>query len=346
MQRFLGVLEVVLRQRVEDAVVGVEYLGAVGVGQHLRRHEDALAAEGELVGVAVVLQVDLGQDVDAVGEKRHAHRVGVVLVHIVRDVQPVDDELGLIGSGLDSGSQALEVRDRVPLGRRQISASAGGALHDAVLDDILETEVCAILVLPGLQLMVLELDVLLALVGLRKCEDDLGDPGVLPGCGIDVLGHHIVQLDVSAQDAAVFCHFHVGQIRDIGHGAAGSLALLVLVALHGEVRSIENAADELGRGLVLDGDGDALVQQQVADVLADLLRHAQALAMAALILPGAVVDAVLVEALDVRPVPAVPHGDLAVEGAVDGVDALLFEILENVHFMTPSGSSSLSLTGR
>ena len=194
--------------------------------------------------------------------------------------------------------------------------------------------------------MVLELDVLLALVRLRKCEDDLGDPGVLPGCGVDVLGHHIVQLDVSAQDAAVFGHVHVGQIRDIGHGAAGSLALLVLVALHGEVRSIEDAADELGRGLVLDGDGDALVQQQVADVLADLLRHAQTLAVAALILPSAVVDAVLVEALDVRPVPAVPHGDLVVEGAVDGVDALLLEILENVHFMAPSGSSSLSLTGR
>ena len=345
-QRLLGVLEVVLRQRIEDAVVGIEYLGAVGVGQHLRRHEDALTTEGELVGVAVVLQVDLGQDVDAVGEKRHAHRVGVVLVHIVRDVQLVDDELGLTGAGLDSGSQALEVRDRVPLGRRQISTSAGGTLHDAVLDDVLIAEIVAILVLPGLQLMVLELDVLLALVRLRKCEDDLGDPGVLPGCGVDVLGHHIVQLDVSAQDAAIFGHFHVGQIRDIGHGATGSLALLVLVALHGEVRSIENAADELGRGLVLDGDGDALVQQQVADVLADLLRHAQTLAVAALILPGAVVDAVLVEALDVRPVPAVPHGDLVVEGAVNGVDALLLEILENVHFMAPSGSSSLSLTGR
>ena len=117
-QRLLGVLEVVLRQRIEDTVVGIEYLGAAGVGQHLRRHEDALATEGELVGVAVVLQVDLGQDVDAVGEKCHAHRVGVILVHIVRDVQLVDDELGLIGAGLDSGSQALEVRDRVPLGRR------------------------------------------------------------------------------------------------------------------------------------------------------------------------------------------------------------------------------------
>ena len=110
----LRVFEEVLRQLIEDAVIRIKYLRTVCICQHLRSHEDALAAKSELVRIAVVLQVYLSQYIHTVGEDTHAHRVGIVFVHIVGDVELVNDELRLVGTSLYSWSQPLEVRDLVP----------------------------------------------------------------------------------------------------------------------------------------------------------------------------------------------------------------------------------------
>ena len=111
----LRVFEKVLRQLIEYTVIRVEHLRTVCICQHLRSHEDTLAAKSELVRIAVVLQVYLSQYIHTVGEDAHAHRVCVILVHIVGNVELVDDELRLVGSGLYSWSQSLEVWDLVPL---------------------------------------------------------------------------------------------------------------------------------------------------------------------------------------------------------------------------------------
>ena len=343
---FLGVFEVVLRQLIEDAVVRIEDLVTVCVHQHLRSHEDALAAERELVRIAVILQVGLGQHVHAVGEEADPHRVAVILVHIVHDVELIKYELRLRGSCLDSLSEALEVRDLIPLFRSQLSAGSGRAEDDAVLDHVLVAQVLTVLSDQGLELVMLELCVLLALVCLLKYEDHLSDPAVLPRDREDVLGHNVVDLHICTNHTTLFIDDHVGEIGNIGHRPAGRFSLLVLVALDDEVRILQHLLHEGVRLRVLDRDLDLLVEEQVADVLADLFGHAEALPVAVFVVTRPVVDPVLVELLHVRAVPAVPHGDLAIEGAVDRVDALLLEIFKYIHVITPSTSSSFSVIGR
>ena len=120
------------------------------------------------------------------------------------------------------------MRDLVPLLGCQFTTGARAALHDGVLDDVLIAQILAVLTDQRHQLVVLEVGVLLALVGLREDEDALRDPGVLPGSREDVPGHHIVQLDVGADDAALIVQLCVGQVGHIGHGAAGGFALGVL----------------------------------------------------------------------------------------------------------------------
>ena len=223
------------------------------------------------------------------------------------------------------------MRDLVPLLRCQLLASPGRAEDDRVLDDILEPQVLAVLSAPGFELVVLELSVFFALVHLFKDKYDLSDPGVLPCGREDVLRHDIVQFDFCTDHATLIIDLHIGEIGHIGHGAAGCFPFLVFVALHGKIGLLQHGIDEGRRRLVFDGDLYLLVQQQIADVLAELLGHAEALPLAALIVARAVIDPILVELLHIGSVPAVPQADLTVEGAVDRVDALLLEILENVH---------------
>lgn len=80
MDRLLGVLEGVLGELIEHAVLRVKYLVSAGVGQHFGSHKETLPAHDELIGIAVIFQIDLLQSVDAVGEQSHAHGVGAVIV--------------------------------------------------------------------------------------------------------------------------------------------------------------------------------------------------------------------------------------------------------------------------
>ena len=52
-------------------------------------------------------------------------------------------------------------------------------------------------ILPGFELVVLELGILFPLVCLLKDEDDLRDPGILPGSREDVLRHDMKSLSMA-----------------------------------------------------------------------------------------------------------------------------------------------------